>query len=69
MPPSLEELEARFRGRGTDSEKALAERMALAAEEMKAAAEYDFVVVNDDLTRTVDEVRRIIAARKKEGKN
>ncbi|MDR1603522.1 MAG: guanylate kinase [Gracilibacteraceae bacterium] len=67
LPPSTEELEARFRGRGTDDERTLAERMALAAEEMKAAAEYDFTVVNDDLARTVAEVRRIIlAARQKE---
>jgi guanylate kinase len=65
MPPSMEELEARFRKRGTDSESVLARRMKLAAKEMEAAAEYDFVVVNDELARAVAEIRHIIQIARK----
>ncbi|MDR0433838.1 MAG: guanylate kinase [Gracilibacteraceae bacterium] len=67
MPPSPAELERRFRYRGADSEQVMAARMALAAQEMEAAVDYDFVVVNDELDRAVEEVRQIIrAAREKE---
>jgi guanylate kinase len=61
-PPSLADLERRLRGRGTESEEALAERLAAAERELAQAAWFDQRVVNDDLDRAVDEVAAIIEA-------
>jgi len=61
-PPSLEELERRLRGRGTESDEAVARRMARAREELAAAHHFDVTVVNDDLDRCVAEVLGHIAA-------
>ncbi len=58
QPPSFEELERRIRGRGTDSEEAIARRLARAREELEAAAEFDAVVVNDDLDRALADLER-----------
>jgi guanylate kinase len=57
-PPSFEELERRIRGRGTDSEEAIARRLARAREELAAEAEFDAVVVNDDLERALVDLER-----------
>lgn len=59
LPPSLEVLEARLRRRGTDDEAAIARRLAQARLEMAEAPRYDAVVVNEDLARAADEIRRI----------
>jgi guanylate kinase len=61
---SEEELEQRLRNRGGDSPAQLQERMATAREEMKRAAEFDYVVLNRDgeLDRAVDDVVAIIQA-------
>jgi guanylate kinase len=48
-PPSFEELERRIRGRGTEEEEAIQRRLARARQELAAAAEFDAVLVNDDL--------------------
>ena len=58
QPPSFEELERRIRGRGTDSEEAIARRLARAREELAAADEFDAVVVNDDLDRALADLER-----------
>jgi len=55
-PPSLEELERRLRERGTESEEELRERLANARLESREAAKFDYVVVNDELPRAVDEL-------------
>ena len=52
-PPSFEELERRIRGRGTDPEEAILRRLDRAQEELKAKAEFDAVVVNDDLDQAL----------------
>jgi guanylate kinase len=57
-PPSFEELERRIRGRGTDSEAAITRRLDRAREELRAEAEFDAVVVNDDLARAIAELER-----------
>ncbi|CAD5959530.1 guanylate kinase [Planktothrix agardhii] len=49
MPPSIDELERRLRGRGQDSEDAIRRRLMRARAEMDAASEFDFEVINDDL--------------------
>ena len=52
-PPSWEELVARLEGRGTDGAERRAERLALAQEELAAAAFFDVVVVNDQVESVV----------------
>ncbi|HCF28413.1 MAG TPA: guanylate kinase [Cyanobacteria bacterium UBA11049] len=48
LPPSMQELEQRLRGRGQDSEEAIARRLRRACEEINAAGEFDFKIVNDN---------------------
>ena len=61
MPPSLEELERRLRGRGDTPEDQIALRMERAAWEMAQRVWYDHVVVNDDPERCADEILHILA--------
>lgn len=49
LPPSVDALETRLRARGTDSDEVVRRRMALAADQLRGAAGYDYLVVNDDL--------------------
>jgi len=51
-PPSVAELDARLRGRGTEDEAALATRLEIAHEELAAISEFDHVLVNSDVTHT-----------------
>src|SRR5262245_3183898 len=62
MPPSFEVLERRLRGRSKDSEAAIQRRLQVARDEVASFAEYDFVVVNDELTAAVDRLRSIVIA-------
>jgi guanylate kinase len=62
MPPSFEVLEQRLRGRSKDSEEAIQRRLQVARDEVAAFAEYDFVIVNDELTAAVDQLRGIVIA-------
>ncbi len=62
LPPSLEELERRLRGRGTDTDEAIARRLAVADRELEAIRFFDYAVINDDLERAIEEVREIIEA-------
>ena len=61
MPPSVEELERRLRGRGDTSEEQIAIRMERAKWEMDQQGWYDYVVVNDKLDDCVREILNIIA--------
>ena len=61
LPPSLEELERRLRGRGTDSAESIATRLANARVEMGKAPCFDYTVVNDQFDRALVELQRIIA--------
>jgi len=65
-PPSLADLEARLRGRGTESEDRITERLEKAAWEIAQATWFEYVVVNDDLGRATDEVAAIIVASRSE---
>jgi len=62
LPPSAGALEARLRGRGQDSAAVVAERMATSSEEMSHWPEYDYVIVNADLDRSVAEALAIVTA-------
>jgi guanylate kinase len=59
-PPSLEELERRLRGRGTESEDRIRLRLSTARAELQDKEWFDHVVVNDDLPRATSEVAAII---------
>lgn len=59
-PPSVEELERRLRGRGTESEESLSKRLAQAKNELEYAKEpgaHNKIVVNDDLEKAYTELR------------
>ncbi|MFW5955619.1 MAG: guanylate kinase [Rhodothermales bacterium] len=66
-PPSLDALEERLRGRGTENDRTLQQRLDRARKEMQFEDRFDFVVVNEDLetaTReTIDAVRRFLASK------
>jgi guanylate kinase len=64
-PPSLTELSHRLRGRGTETDEAIARRLSIAQTEVAAAEEFDHVVVNDDAERAAAEVAAIIEERRK----
>jgi guanylate kinase len=64
MPPSLHELQARLKSRGTETAKAIRRRLALAGREIKARRDYDYVVVNDNLNEAVRQVSVIYQAEK-----
>ncbi len=62
LPPSLDVLEARLRGRGQDDEAEIARRMAAARDECAHWPEFDHVVVNAHLDRAVDVARAVLEA-------
>lgn len=59
-PPSMEELEKRLRGRGTDEEKVIQKRLTNAAAELESAKEYTFQIINDDLEKAYHELKTVI---------
>ncbi len=60
MPPSLDELERRLRGRGTETEEAIQKRLNTVKSEMENAKCFDYKVVNDEVDRAVEEIEKII---------
>jgi guanylate kinase len=62
LPPSHDELERRLRVRAQDAEDVVAQRMAKANSEISHWAEYDYVVINDNLDATLMNIRTILAA-------
>ena len=69
LPPSHDELERRLRARAQDAEDVVQARMAKANNEISHWAEYDYVVINDDLQSTLAKIRTILdAERMKRGR-
>jgi guanylate kinase len=62
LPPSMAALEERLKTRAQDSAETVRERMAKSADEMSHWAEYDYVIVNRDLERSVAQVQAILTA-------
>jgi guanylate kinase len=62
MPPSLDVLEARLRGRLTDSDAQIQRRLNVARDEVRAFREYDFVVINEEIGVAVEQLRAIVTA-------
>lgn len=59
-PPSVEELEKRLIGRGTESKELIEKRMKRAFEEAKGVSHYDYIIINDDIDDCVEELHHII---------
>ncbi len=64
MPPSFEVLKQRLVNRGTEKIEVIEKRLIEAKLEMERASEYDFIVVNDELSVAVDEVCSIIRSKR-----
>lgn len=62
LPPSINELDRRLRSRGQDSDAVMAGRMAKSRDEISHWAEYDYVLVNDDLERTFGHLTTVLEA-------
>ncbi|MBW7861318.1 MAG: guanylate kinase [Rhodocyclaceae bacterium] len=62
LPPSLEVLEARLRGRGTDSDDVIQRRLLGARGEMRHVGEFDYAILNDDLQVAVDDLLALLRA-------
>lgn len=62
LPPSMQVLESRIRMRGTENEQDIAKRLEIAQNEILRSADYDFVVVNDDIDEASNNVLSIIKA-------
>jgi guanylate kinase len=58
--PSFDENERRLRARGTEDEGEIARRLEVAREQLEQADQFDYVIVNDDLDRAVDELEAIV---------
>jgi len=65
LPPSLEELERRLRGRGVDTKAVIADRMTRAIAEISHWGEYHYVIVNEDIERSMVDLRAILAAERR----
>ncbi|MBD3296340.1 MAG: guanylate kinase [Candidatus Omnitrophica bacterium] len=60
MPPSEKELSERLAGRNTEDPEQLSMRLREAQKELEAAEGYDYMIINDDLEKAVDELKTII---------
>lgn len=62
LPPSIDELERRLNARGQDNDDVIADRMAKSRDEISHYAEYDYVLINDDLEATWTKLQTILTA-------
>src|SRR4030065_1265034 len=59
LPPSMEALEQRLKGRGKDSGEVIAKRMAAVREDVAHVAEFDYVIINDNLNEALRELNGV----------
>lgn len=62
LPPSLQVLEKRLRERGTDDERVIRTRMDRASQDIKECAWYDYIIINDDLNKAIEEAGSIMVS-------
>ena len=62
LPPNMRELESRLKNRAQDTDEVIAKRMAKSEAEISHWAEYDYVIVNENIDTAIDELRTIVAA-------
>ena len=60
LPPNMRELEQRLRTRAQDSDSVIAKRMSKSEAEISHWAEYDYVIVNEDVSTALDELKTIV---------
>ncbi|MDH4235496.1 MAG: guanylate kinase [Gallionella sp.] len=60
LPPSIEVLEQRLRGRGKDNHEVIARRMAAVREDVAHVAEFDYVIINDNLNEALRELNAVV---------
>ena len=63
LPPSMDELEDRLRGRGTDSPETIEHRLGEAVDDIAHWGEFDYALINDDLDRAAEELAAIVSGR------
>lgn len=59
-PPSVDELEKRLRGRSTETEEKIAQRLAKAREEISYSEQFDVILINDDLEKACDQAEMLV---------
>ncbi len=64
MPPSIEDLEARLRGRGTETEEAIQKRLSAVKSEFEISKQFTYRVVNDSIETALDELQKIFDEQK-----
>ena len=69
VPPSMEELESRLRGRGTETEEVILQRLARAKEELLQMKNYDYIVVNNSVEEAAEQIRNILSSESLKTKN
>ena len=69
QPSSRKEIERRLRGRGTETEEAVEKRLQQADEEIRLSSRYDYVVINDDIDRAVDQICNILTQESETNRN
>ena len=62
LPPALEELERRLRGRNTDSDDVISRRLLAARSEMRHVAEFDYVIINNELQEALEDLVAVVRA-------
>jgi guanylate kinase len=62
LPPSMEELARRLRGRASETDEALARRFAVAKQEIEHYALFDYIIVNDKVDAAFDQLRAVVLA-------
>lgn len=67
LPPSIEALEQRLKGRGTDSSDVIARRMAAVRDDVAHVAEFDYVIINDNLHEALREFNAVVLAARLRG--
>lgn len=66
LPPSVEELKSRLKGRGSESDEKILERLSRMDYEISKSEFYDFTVINDDLEQAVKDIKNIIKTKKEQ---
>ncbi|SDY41677.1 guanylate kinase [Ruminococcaceae bacterium YAD3003] len=64
LPPSMEVLESRLRGRGTETEEKIQLRLEQARNEIKRAGEFEYIITNDELEKAAGDILAIIKSEK-----
>src|SRR5574340_1856688 len=67
LPPAMEALEQRLRGRGKDNDEVIAKRMAAVREDVAHVAEFDYVIINDNLNEALRELNAVVLSARLRG--